>query len=255
MLIVHSSDDALRRLGLSPRRLNDALLEILGPEGTLAEPAYPRLPGEKRGWEWMHQAAPYPPMEYEVQRAPVTTGILGWDLMRRRGSIRSRFPINSLVAHGKWAEAMFENELDGERPTACGRQSAWFFCAERDARVLMLGVDVAHTLTLNHVAEDAYEGDWPVRGWYRDREAHITDGSETRVIQVRERQPHWAQNYAEGRLNKDLRRFGVVKELQLGGVSVALLSARAHLRFLRGRRNRIYPYFGIPPWRRTWIRR
>ena len=245
-LIVHSSDDALRQLGVAPQSVVDLFIDHVGEAGTVAMPAFPQLAGQPRGRDWILSTPPLPIMEYDVKRSPVMTGIMGWDLMRRPGAIRSSFPINSLAALGRHAVEMFSHEFDGELPTACGPNSAWSFCARRDAWIIMLGVDVAHTLTMNHVAEDCYESEWPVRDWYRARHARIRVDGSVHDVDIRERVPRWALYYAEGRLNADLREHGIVSDFEIGEVSVSVLRAKAHLQFLADRRASAYPYFHIP---------
>lgn len=250
ILLVHSSDDAIRNLGVSPRRLNDALIDMLGSAGTLAEPAFPRLSGQATGIDWMREQPPYPLIEYDVRRSSVTTGVLGWDLMRRPGAVRSMMPFNSLAALGAKATELFRDELVGELPTPCGPQSAWNYLVEHSAMVAMIGVDVAHTLTLNHVAEDKDPDAWPVKSWYRERDVAIKVGNKRQLLRVREREPRWAMFYAEGKLNRDLRSHGIVEDFQVSGVPVAVFNAIRHQTFLANQPSRIYPYFGIPFWQR-----
>ena len=148
---------------------------------------------------------------------------------------------------------MFENELNGPLPTACGPYSGWAHLWRHDAKIVMLGVDVAHTLTMNHVAEDSFEQEWPIRDWYRERRAVIIDdGTEIDLI-IRERRPKWAMHYTEGKLNRDLRDNGIVRDAAAGGLPIAVLSAARHLEFLSVRRSRAYPYFLLP--RGDWKRR
>lgn len=246
MVIVHSRDAALADLGVNPRIMNDALISHLGPSGTLALPAFARNKGEPTGLDWMHERAHLPTIRFDVKRSRPITGLLGWDLSRRAEAVRSRFPINNLVAIGASADMMFAAELDDPLPTACGPNSGWAYAWRRNAKVVMLGVDVAHTLTMNHVSEDSFEGEWPIRHWYRQRDAVITDASGDHAVRIRERRPKWAMHYAEGKLNSDLRAAGIIRDAQLGGVSIAVLSAREHIDFLASRRSNAYPYYLIP---------
>jgi hypothetical protein len=151
------------------------------------------------------------------------------------------------VALGRHAEAMFATELDGDRPLPCGRQSAWFYCYEQGAKIVGLGLDLPHSLTMNHVAEDAYPDLWPVPGWYRDRRFEIVmpDGA---ILEksIGEREPRWAMNYAERTLAADLRRAGILQEKDVAGIHLEFLHARAHISFLNARKHAHYPYFIFP---------
>lgn len=253
MVIVHSRDAALADSGVNPRELNDALIAYLESAGTLALPAFPRFKDEPTGMQWMHERTRLPTMRFDLRRSRPTSGLLGWDLTRRPNAVRSRFPVNNLVAFGAQAESMFVNELDGSLPTACGPNSGWAHLWRHNAKIVMLGVDVAHTLTMNHVSEDSFEEEWPIMDWYRERHAVIIDeGTETDLI-IRERRPKWAMHYAEGKLNRDLRDSSIVRDTAAGGLPIAVLSAARHLEFLSVRRSRAYPYFLLP--RGDWKRR
>src|SRR5437867_1997900 len=78
------------------------------------------------------------------------TGVLPTDLMKVPGAKRSLHPLNSVVAHGPHAEDMLRDNLTGERPFACGPGSSWDYCRQHAAKVVALGVDMAHSLTMIH---------------------------------------------------------------------------------------------------------
>lgn len=246
ILVIHSSNDALARLALRPRSVNEALLDLIQPGGTLALPTYPILKDEPGGFEYMHPQGPLPTMRFNVRKTPPWTGVLGLDLMRTAGSVRSCLPINTLTAIGFEAEQMFAHELHSSIPYPCGSGSSWAYLASRNAKVVALGVDLAHSLTLNHVAEDLDPDQWPVRDWYRMRDYETGVGSSTIRGRLWERHPRWSQYYAERTLARDLVRDGVAQCSHVGGITIQLLAAQDHLEYLQSRREPTYPYFYIP---------
>jgi len=247
ILIVHSDLNLLRRLGLRPGEVNAALLELLGPNGTLVMPAYPLFGHEPEGRDRLTADVSTQVTRYDPKRTPIWTGLLPHALMRTPGARRSALPINSLVALGRHADSMFATELEGERPLPCGRQSAWFYCLEHGAKILGLGLDLPHSLTMNHVAEDSYAELWPVLGWYRDRRFEIVmpDGAMLEK-RIGERHPRWAMNYAERTLAADLRRANILRETDVEGIHMEFLHAREHIAFLNARKRSHYPYFILP---------
>lgn len=247
ILIVHSDLDLLRRFPVRPAELNAALIELLGPDGTLVMPAYPIFAEEPKGQDRLTADVSGLVLRYDPRRTPIWTGLLPHALMRTAGARRSALPINSLVALGRHAEAMFATELDGECPLPCGRQSAWFYCLEHGAKILGLGLDLPHSLTMNHVAEDAYAEQWPVPDWYRDRrfEIVLSDGRSIEKC-VRERHPRWAMNYAERTLARELREAGIFRDAEIAGIRLEYLEAREHVAFLNARKARHYPYYIFP---------
>jgi len=247
ILIVHSDLDLLHKIGARPAEVNAALAELVGPEGTLVMPAYPLFADEPKGVERMTADVSTLTLRYDPKRTPIWTGLLPHALMRSPGARRSALPINSLVALGAHADRMFATELDGELIYPCGRQSAWFYCYERNAKIVGLGIDLPHSLTMNHVAEDSFPDNWTRLGWYRKRRFEIVrpDGSLVEKM-VAERLPRWAMNYAERRLAADLRRAGVLREYQASGISLEMVEGRAHIDFLRKRADSHYPYYFLP---------
>jgi len=243
ILIVHSSMQGLAPTGAAPDEIIDMLLDLVGTDGTLVMPAIPKYREASTGVERISQDLSQTVWTYDVQRTPPWTGLLPHKLMKRPGAIRSRFPLNTVVALGKHARAMMVHELDTPGATPCGPSSAWAYCANRNAKILMLGVDLAHSLTMIHVAEDCNEDRWPVAGWYRPRQFLVKDQGRETLVNVRERHPKWAMHYGERKLNADLLRGGVARQTRLESLPIISLESQALLRFLGARISSGYPYF------------
>ncbi len=243
VLVVHSSMAELGKTNLTATSIIDRLREFIGPQGTLAMPAIPRYEAEPVGIERITADLSATEMTYDVKRTLPWTGALPLKLMLRKDSIRSSHPLNSMVALGPFAEEMMSRNLVGDRPLPCGENSSWNFCLQKGAKIVFLGVDVAHSLTMIHVAEDAYVDDWPIPNWYRDRIFRVLDKSGEHKCVVRERHPKWAMHYAERTLARDLLRFGIQKSIVAGGIDVAVIDAQELLAFLNGRKSAGYPYY------------
>jgi aminoglycoside 3-N-acetyltransferase len=246
LLVVHSSARALRLPGCSLSEIVDRLILLIGPEGTLAMPAFPRYDGEPEGIDRMTADLSEREFVYDVQKSVPWTGVLPFLLMQRPDAIRSRHPLNTMVAVGPMAAPMMEDNVTGNRPLPCGPNSAWKFCADHKAIVVALGVDLAHSLTMIHVAEDSYETEWPVNEWYRDRRFRVVDQGVSASIVVRERHPKWATYFAERTLSKDLKKAGLLASTTIDGVLVEILAADKLIAFLNERKPSAYPYFMLP---------
>lgn len=255
ILIVHSSVDALARTGLTQRAIIEALRGLVGTQGTLAMPAIPIIKGQPAGLDLFNDAAFEPVLSYDVQRSPPWTGVLPKALMRTEGAVRSRHPGNTMVAIGPHALDMMRDNLSSPDPTPCGAGSSWDYCHRHDAKIAAIGVDLAHSVTMVHVAEDAFEDSWPVRGWYRHRRYRIIDGDFDAVVRTRERRHHWSIFFAERALARDLRVSGVAPLAQVEGLDVSVCSSRRLIDFVRNHRRRAYPYcipfLGL----RNWLHR
>ena len=242
ILIVHSSKQILSSNGMSVSEVLSLLLNQLGPSGTLVMPAFP-LYRQNRGGSGYHGS--YEVSEtwtYDVKRTPPWTGALPYALMKMKGAVRSRFPLNSIVAIGKHAEAMVKHELDVDGATPCGPNSAWAYCANRNAKILMLGVDLAHNLTMIHVAEDCFEKVWPIANWYRNRSFNIVFQGSEQIVNVRERRPKWSLCYAERMLNQRLIKERIAKISKIGSMSVISLESSKLIEHLQKVGDDGYPY-------------
>jgi aminoglycoside 3-N-acetyltransferase len=246
-MIVHSSMSVLAPTGLAPKEICSELLTFLGSEGTLAMPAIPLYPEEPTGRERLTDVICGQRLIYNVRRTPPWTGALPKALMDMPGAVRSRHPLNTMVAVGPQAAAMMKHNIEGRLPMPCGPQSSWKFCADRNATIVCLGVDSSHSLTMIHVAEDCWSKEWPVPNWYRERLFHVTDGDFEMDLTVLERHPRWAINYAERTLQKDLLRLGIIKVREVGGIRIEVCSSAKLIGYLNSKRASAYPYW-VPFW-------
>lgn len=247
ILVVHSSMAKMKPTGLSPKEICEELLRFIGPEGTLAMPAIPFYRDEPTGPERLTDNICSKRLLYDVRKTPPWTGALPRALMGFAGAIRSRHPLNSMVAVGRHAESMMHSNIAGDCPMACGPNSSWKFCADKNAIIVCLGVDTAHSLTMIHVAEDSWADQWPIANWYRQRMFHIKDGEFEIDISVRERRPRWAINYGERTLQKDLITCGILKVIYVDDLRIEICESAALIKFLNSRKSSGYPYW-LPFW-------
>lgn len=250
LMVVHSSGVALKPTGLAPKDICNRLLSYLGPEGTLAMPAIPFYRDQPNGLDYWKDSVCEKRLTYDVRTTPPWTGSLPKALMSMPNALRSRHPLNSMVAVGPQAAPMMAHNIDGLLPMPCGPQSSWKYCSDHDASIVCLGVDSAHSLTMIHVAEDCWSDQWPIANWYRERLFHIKDGEFETDLTVRERHPRWAMNYAERTLQKDLLRLGIIKTKTVGGIRIEVCSSSRLIDFLTKKRESAYPYW-FPFWEKT----
>ncbi len=246
LLILHSGFGSLKGAKAKPADLVDSLLKLVGTDGTLAMPAIPRFDAAPQGIDRMKADISSLVLDYDPKNTPAWTGAVPNCLRTYPEAIRSRHPLNTMVALGPLAASMMERNTDGDRPLPCGRSSSWYFCYQNDARVVALGADMAHSLTMIHVAEDMNEETWSRRGWYRNRTFRLIENGNQRLFECRERHPRWAMHYAERTLSKDLLRTGIMKRATVDGVNIEVLSARALVDYLNSRNHTGYPYYWIP---------
>jgi len=250
ILIVHSAYGELRHFGLSPTDIVNILKSIVGDRGTLVMPAIPIFKEEPEAKDRFQDEFYKKIFTYDVRKTRTWTGILPQTLMKMDGAIRSRHPLNTIVALGFHAEEMTRNNLTYEGQTACGEGSSWAYCFYKNAKILMLGVDVVHSLTMIHVAEDLYEVQWPVKDWYRNRQFRVIDNEFDKTVTLRERHPKWALFYAERRFSKDLMQMKIVKNQKVAGLNISLCNSTDLLNYLNIQKESAYPYV-IPFFRKN----
>jgi aminoglycoside 3-N-acetyltransferase len=243
IFIVHSSSVALLPFGLKPKEIVDLIVDSIGSDGTLAMPAIPYFKEEPQGPERLSDNICSLKLVYDVNKTPAWTGALPNAMRMRSDAIRSKHPLNTMVAVGKHAFDMMQNNIEDFAPLACGLNSSWKYCADRNATIVCLGVDMSHSLTMIHVAEDCWVDEWPIKNWYRKRSFLIKDGTNLTELEVRERHPKWSINYAERTLQKDLVKHGILKIDYIGDVRVESCKSAELITFLHKRVGEGYPYF------------
>jgi len=243
ILIVHSSYDLLENSGLLPEEINAQLLELVGVEGTLVMPAIRKYKEEGKTNEYLTKNLDDIICTYDVKKSKVTSGFLPFMLMQRPDSIISRFPLNPIVAVGKHAGKMMQNNLEGINPSPHGPNSSWKFCVDNNAVVVGLGVDMPHFLTIMHVNEDC-DKDWPIDNWYRKRKFEIIDKDFNIKKEVLERRPRWGTYYfAENKFKKDLVSNDILKIETVEGLEISMIESNKLIKFLHNHPHKGYPYY------------
>lgn len=161
-LIVHSSLSALGYVIGGAQTVVEALLESIGPTGTLtmpghsgafSEPSYWKNPPVPQDW-WPIERATMP--AFDLSLTPLRgMGAIPETFQRLPGIHRSDHPRNSHLAFGPLATIITNGHSleDG-----FGEQSPLARLYECDARILLLGVPHANNTSL-HLAE--YRAVWP----------------------------------------------------------------------------------------------
>lgn len=133
-IMVHSSLSALGHVEGGAETLIEALIEAVGPEGTVAMPA---MPGSG---------------VFDIESSPSTVGTVTEVFRTYPGVRRSFHPSHSACAIGPRADFLLEDTLD--HPTAIGAESPWGRLSRLpEAHVLLLGVDQDRNTLLHHPEE------------------------------------------------------------------------------------------------------
>jgi len=238
--LLHSSGRAVQLLCGSVETLADALAKRCDAGGlTGLIPNYPNLTKVK--------SSPAENYVWDVASAPHSTGALGEAVSCRPGVGRSALPYNTLTVLGPEAAALDRLEDPDKALYPCGPGTIWATLWERNARIVILGVDIASCLTALHLPEDHDPETWDRLCWYDARRVEIIDGNTRRVSHMRVRREAAARFYAERTFDRDLRQE-VFEDRSVHGVPLYIGRACDVTDYLalRRRTQPSYPYFLTP---------
>ena len=245
IMVIHSSYGALGGTGLSAEEVIDKLYALVDNGGTLAMPAIRSFEEESAQVDYLenyidNEMAGITTL-YDIYKTPIGSGLLPFTLMRYDDAECSKFPLNPLVALGDHAEAMMEHNIEGELPSAHGPNSAWAYCAEKDAWNIGIGVDIKDYLTIFHVSQEVPE--WPVKDWYFERDFIVKKAKREAPLRINERKHKWTKYFAETNFYNDLQKAGVLKTANIDGIPVYMTKSKALFDFINSQKNPSYPYF------------
>lgn len=146
---VHSS---LSSFGYVEGRANtvlDALLEVVGREGTIVMPAHSTSLAKVKlgpkevaaGALWLYQILPY-----NHEETPCSTGVIPETFRKRKGVMRSLHPVFSVATIGPKAEEIVEAGSENVL-------KAWKKLLGLEGYILLIGVDLG-VCTAMHLAEE-----------------------------------------------------------------------------------------------------
>jgi aminoglycoside 3-N-acetyltransferase len=138
LVYAHTSFSRLGHLDLTPSALIDALLDRLGPSGTLVVPSFAwHLDPAARPWKGYAEYFAARPV-FDVRNTPSNIGVVPELFRRRPGVLRSAHYWWSVAAHGPLAERVTCGQEIVDFPY--GPDSSFGRLVRLDAKVLGLGV-------------------------------------------------------------------------------------------------------------------
>jgi len=153
IILVHSS---LKKIGFVIGGANtviDAILEVIGTEGTLVIPTFP-LTGN------MLQLCERKNYVFDYKTTPTYLGSIPSEFLKRDGICRSIHPTHSISALGKYAKEITNTHHIGNR--TYGENSPWAKLIELNGKILGIGISLAWTTQYHHV-EDIMGDKFPIK--------------------------------------------------------------------------------------------
>lgn len=213
IVLAHSSLSSFGHVEGGARTVIDALLETVGPPGTLMVPT---LTGSSA------LNAANPPV-FDPAKTPPWTGRIPETLLSYPQAKRSHHPTHSVAAIGaRAAEIIAGHEYC---LTPCGADSPYARLAAWDGYVLLIGVDYGRCTLFHHV-EELVGAPYHIQpGFVASR---ITLGEQVKTIHLMIHA--YGNKRCFGRMEEPLKERGAQREGQIGNAFVRLISARELVR-------------------------
>jgi aminoglycoside N3'-acetyltransferase len=153
VVFLHSSLKSLGFVVGGPRAVLDALIDVVGPEGTLIVPTY-YLPGGT-----IFNTCTMPDYVFDPRTHGSNLGALPDTFVKMPGVERSIHPTHSVSAIGK--HARYVTEAHHRAPSVFGAGSPWDRFVELDGKLLGLGITMG-PVTFYHLLEDRMRERFPL---------------------------------------------------------------------------------------------
>ncbi|OFX17171.1 MAG: hypothetical protein A2Z18_02770 [Armatimonadetes bacterium RBG_16_58_9] len=202
LVLVHSSLSSFGKVDGGAETVVDALLETVGPRGTLVVPTF--------SWTVMGGEP------FEVERTPSEVGKITEEVRLRPEAVRSGHPTHSVAAIGPLAEALTEGH---DKTHPMGRGSPLFKVLQANGKILQLGTNQM-TNTMVHVAEEIAAA--PYLEQWRVVNVKSRRG---KIVRKRIRRPGCSAGFCI--IDAALRKRGEMTETLIGNCRARLMTARA----------------------------
>lgn len=144
VVLVHSSLSSLGYVEGGAEAVIDALLQAVGPSGTVMVPTLTGSPSD----------GPDNPPVFDVRSTPCWTGRIPETFRRRPDAVRSLHPTHSVAVIGRkagWLTAGHEHSI-----TPCGPDTPYGRLVALRGKVLLIGVDHNRSTLFHHIEEEAH---------------------------------------------------------------------------------------------------
>jgi aminoglycoside 3-N-acetyltransferase len=225
-VVMHSNASAMgpaRQMVKAPdtgmRWVLDAILEVIGREGTLATPTFTKC---------FKNVSDGPIGEvWNPDTTPSRVGSLTNYVLRQPGRSRSDHPTHPLAAIGGRAEEFCAGHSWRDGASTFDRGGPWGKLVDWDGKILWLGTDM-RTHTAVHIVED-----WMQLPYMATCVALVEDGGESKEIEVT-MSPAGARDFykQDSKVAKAWEAAGLYTKGKVCKADSQLMSARAFIQWL-----------------------
>ncbi len=242
-----TADDSLTGKAANSMEVAQDLVSLLtamvGETGTLVMPTHPIY--KARSGSTAATVHPTPPI-YNPLTTPCGVGLANELFWRQSGTLRSRFPHNTLAARGPLATELLHDNLNESKSLAHGVLSGYYRFCQRNGLLISVGVPLASCFTLIHAAEESRDQQWPVKDFFEERDYVVRQQGIDQTVTIRKTRVEFMMfSLCIRKLRRDLVRAGILHEGRVGTVRVDWARSGEIFQFITQRnRTSTYPYFG-----------
>lgn len=207
-LLVHSSYKSIGEVAGGPDTVLDSLSEYM-KDGLLVLPTHT--------WEYINKENPV----FDVNESPSNVGILTEKFRKRDHVYRSEHPTHSVGALGQDAQSFTEGEYKHETP--CARDSVWGKLVDRNAEILLVGVDLTKN-TYIHGIEEWLDIPGRVTDTHEDLYSVLHTGEKVHVPSRRHYGLSWSDHF--WKVEDILLEEGAMKKGTFGDAVVRVVDAK-----------------------------
>ena len=202
---IHSSVDYLN-IDFPFYNIIPMLLDIVGEEGTILFPTYPKL----TSYKFLKSG-----QIFDVRRTPTYTGLINEFARRYKGAVRSLHPTKSCVAIGKYAEDLTNTHQNSPYPYS--DQSPYFKITHYDGKIIGIGVDRTF-ISFVHCIDDALKEKFPVKVYHDELLTGKCKDYEGKLVDVQTYAHNMEMMYFDlpGFINKYISNE-IVKDINIDG--------------------------------------
>lgn len=216
-VMVHSAMSKMGHLREGPMGLVNALLEVVGPEGTVCMPS---SPVSKLQLDYIREQP-----VFDVVNTPSVMGAISEAFRKLPATKRSLHPTEPVCANGKLADEFVKDHFGWSTPY--NKHSPWKKLMDANGKILYVGVTLANAGTHLHTLEDAVSFKYPVYFQEVFTARLIDKNGVERSMQTKVHNPEFSRRRRCDELIPFFEREGVLQKTQLGRADCLLLNAQS----------------------------
>jgi len=209
-VLVHTSLSSFGYVEGGADTVIDALLETVGPSGTVMVPTHTATP---------EHSAKNPPV-FSPSTTPCLAGRIPETFRKRPEAIRSRDPTHSVAAIG--AKARYLTKDHEKCITPCGVGSPYLKLAEIDGYILFIGIGLECNTTF-HAVEELANSPYHLQPDWVDGKIINDDGT---VEVVRQKIHLWAAERDFQKMEPIILSEGIMRKDKIGNAVVRFVRAK-----------------------------